>query len=54
MALSELLAAGVLPASPQPVRCLLAIASFDNEGNTSERTEPLTFTWQVLTVEALP
>ncbi len=46
--LADLLAAGLLPECREPQAYNIAIMAFDERGNTSDLSTPLTFLWQVL------
>ncbi len=52
--LAELLAAGALPESRDPVALNIALTAFDAAGNLSALSECVAFDWQVLSAEVLP
>ena len=52
--LADLLAAGALPESRDPIALNVALTAFDAAGNLSALSESVGFDWQVLAGEALP
>jgi hypothetical protein len=54
LALADLLGAGVLPQSREPVALNVALTAFDAAGNISALSECVAFQWQVMSAQNLP